>query len=128
MTESLQFLSSVQHIMDPHAPVVSADESITNARAAIEANGGNPVAVVGSDGVFKGMLSSDSLLLNGPSPVGLLATRARMTVAPHESAFSVVSRMLARRIDWAPVLNQGKFVGTISRSCVMSAFGESHTA
>ena len=127
MTDSIQFLSSVQHIMNTHGPVVSADDSIANAKVVIESNGGGPVPVIGPDGAFKGVLSPESLLMNGPTLVGMLVKRPRMTVAPHESAFSVVSRMLARRIDWVPVLNHNKLVGTISRACVMSAFGESRT-
>jgi CBS domain-containing protein len=110
--------------MDVHSPVVSVDESIANARAVIKANGGSPVALVGPEGEFKGVLSSGALLVDGPNTAGQLGERARMTVAPHESAYSVVSRMLSRRIDWVPVLKQGKLVGTISRDCVMSAFGE----
>lgn len=124
MTQSIQFLSSVEHIMNCYGPVASTDDSVANAKAMIEANDGNPVPVVERDGTFVGVLSSESLRMDGPSPVGKMTTRARMTVAPHESAFSVVSRMLTRRIDWAPVINQGKVVGTISRACVMSAFGE----
>ncbi|MDA0232087.1 MAG: CBS domain-containing protein [Chloroflexi bacterium] len=124
----MQFLSSVEHIMNAHSPVIHKDESIASARAVIDANNGNPVAVVGPDGALVGMLSSDALLRDGPATAGQLASRARMTVAPHESAFSVVSRMLSRRIDWVPVIKQGKVVGTISRSCVKSAFGETHTA
>jgi CBS domain-containing protein len=125
MTEQLRFLSSVEHIMDTHPPVISVDDSVANARDVIESTGGRPVALVDSVGAFKGMLSPESLLLDAPVPVGQLATRVRMSVAPHESAFSVVSRMLSRRIDWVPVLREGKLVGTVSRDCVKSAFGES---
>lgn len=128
MNEPIEFMSSVEHIMNVHVPVIAPGETIRSARAAIEANGGDPVAVVAIDGTFKGMLSSDSLLVDGPMTVGKLTSRVRMTVGPHESAFAVVSRMLARRVDWVPVLKEGKFLGTISRSCVTAAFGEMHTA
>ncbi len=126
MTQSIQFMSSVEHIMTPPVTVVSPHDSAEDARAAIQANDGDPVAVVTSDNQLNGIVSADAVLFDGPSTVGQLSTTPRMTVTPHESAFSVVSRMLRRRIDWVPVLQEGKLVGTISRKGVMSAFGETY--
>lgn len=127
MTESVRFLSSVEHIMNGLAPVVPADTPVTAAREIVEANSGNPVAVVGPNNTFKGMLTSEMLLSDSARTAGQVAVRARMTAAPHESAFSVVSRMLSRRVEWVPVLKSGQFVGSLSRRCVMSAFGEVHS-
>jgi signal-transduction protein with cAMP-binding, CBS, and nucleotidyltransferase domain len=127
MTDSVQVLSSVEHIMNTYAPMVSADESFVNAKAMMNANGGNSVPVVGPDGAFKGVLLSDSLATHGPSSAGRMATSARMTVAPHELAYSMVSLMLARRIEWVPVLKHGQVRWYDSRASVKSAFGEWHT-
>lgn len=124
MTQLKQFMSSVEHIMLSPATVVSPNESTANVRTVLENNDGDPVAVVNPDYSLKGIITTDAVLFDGPSTAGQLALAPRMTVAPHESAFSVVSRMLKRRIDWVPVLRDGKLVGTISRRCVMSAFGE----
>ncbi len=128
MTGQAQYLSSVEHIMNANAPVVLAGESIPNARAIIEANNGVPVAVVDPDNTLKGVLTSEALVIDGYANAGQAASSPRMTVAPHESAYSVVSRMLARRVDWVPVLRQGKFVGTLTRDCIKSAFGETRPA
>ena len=127
MTQSKQFLSSVEHIMSSPATAVSSSDSAASVRSAIEANDGDPVAVVNPDNSFKGVVSIDAVLFDGPSTAGQLALTPRMTVAPHESAFSVISRMLKRRIDWVPVLQGGKLVGTISRSSVTSAYGETYS-
>ncbi len=128
MTETMQFLSSVEHIMNARVPVVFADESIPNAKAIVEANDGDPVAVIDAHRSLVGVLAEDSLLEQQPITAGEAAFAPRMTAAFHESAFSVVSRMLSRHVDWVPVLKQGKFIGAVSRRCVMSAFGESHRA
>ncbi|MDA0676764.1 MAG: CBS domain-containing protein [Chloroflexi bacterium] len=124
MTTQAQFLSDVAHIMDVHLTIVSADTPAYQARSIIEANNGEPAAVLSSDGKFKGVLTSDALMVDGPFTAGDLASRVRMTVAPHESAFSVISRMLSRRVDWVPVLKNGTLVGSLTRRSVLTAYGE----
>jgi CBS domain-containing protein len=124
MTTQAQFLSDVAHVMDIHPAIVSADTPADQARSIIDDNNGEPVAVLSSDGKFKGVLTSDALLVDGPFTTGDLASRARMTVAPHESAFSVISRMLSRRVDWVPVLKNGTLVGSLTRRSVLAAYGE----
>jgi CBS domain-containing protein len=126
MTTQAQFLSDVAHIMDIHTPVVSSDMPAHEARAVITDNDDEPIAVVSQDGKFRGVLTSDSLLVDGPYTTGDLMKRARMIVAPHESAFSVISRMLSRRVDWVPVLKNGTLVGSLSRHSVLAAYGEMH--
>ena len=124
MTTQAQFLSDVAHIMDPHPTIVSADTPAHHARTIVDDNNGEPVAVLSRDGKFHGVLTSDALLMDGPYTAGDLASRTRMTVAPHESAFSVVSRMLSRRVDWVPVLKNGTLVGILTRRSVLAAYGE----
>lgn len=124
MTQPAQFMSNVEHIMTAAGHVVSSEDSISTARAAIEANDGKPVPVVNADYSLKGVVTGDALLMDGPATAGQLAVAPRMTVASHESAFSVVSRMLRRNVEWVAVIKDGKLVGTVSRDCVMSAFGE----
>ncbi len=126
MTEAVQFLGNVEQIMKTHVSTVYADQSITKVRAVVEANNGEPVPVISTDNTLIGMITADDVLMDGPSTAGQLASHPRMTVAPHESAFSVAKRMLSRRVDWVPVLRNRKLVGTISRSCILSAFGEVH--
>ena len=127
MTASAEFLSSVEHIMDVEFPVISASDSIAAARLITDRVNGEPVAVVDDRGGLKGILTSEALLLDSSMTAGQVATNPRLTVAPHESAFGVVSRMLNRRVDWAPVVREGKLIGTVSRECIRSAFGESHS-
>ena len=128
MTESIQFLSSVEQIMRTHVSTVSAGQPITEIRAVIEANDGDPVPVIDADNKLVGVVTIEDVLLDGPSTARQIASHPRMTAAPHESAFSVVSRMLSRRVDWVPVLKDRKLVGAISRRCILSAFGEMHEA
>ncbi len=128
MTEQIQFLSSVQQIMSTGLSTVSADQSVSALRKAVEASDGDPVPVVDGDDTLVGVVTANDVLHDGPSTAGQLASHPRMTVAPHESAFSVVSRMLSRRVDWVPVLKDRKLVGAISRRVVLSAFGESRYA
>lgn len=128
MTEAVQFLSSVEQIMRTQVPTVSADHPVSEVRDIIEANSGEPVAVLRPDSTLIGVITSDKLLMDGPSTAGQLTSHPRMTVSPHESAFSVARRMLARRVDWVPVLQNRRFVGIISRRCILAAFGEQQRA
>ena len=127
MTQSPTYLSNAGHIMDIHPPVVYADEPVTAARAMVEANAGEPVAVIERDGIFVGVLLPGSVLLDSLSTAGMLASRVRMRVTPNEPAFGVVSRMLARRVEWVPVIEDGKLLGIITRRCVRTAFGETYS-
>ena len=128
MTQSPTFLSTVEHIMDGHAPFVYAEEPVSAARAILEANDGSPVAVIETDGTFRGSIDESSLLMDDLSTAGSVARRARLTAGHRESAFDVVSRMLSRRVEWVPVLEGGKLVGVITRDCVKSAYGETYSA
>jgi CBS domain-containing protein len=124
MTTPAQFLSDVAHIMDVHLTIVSADTPADSARSIIDDNNGEPAAMLSSYGKFKGVLTSDALLVDGPFAAGDVASRARMTVAPHESAFSVLSRMPSRRVDWVPVLKNETLEGSLTRRSVLAAYGE----
>ena len=126
MTQSQAYLSNAGHIMDVSTPVVYADDPASAARATIEANGDGPVAVIERDGTFRGVLMPGSVLLDTLSSAAMLASRPRMTVSPSEPAFAVVSRMLARRVEWVPVVDQGKLQGVITRRSVRAAFGETY--
>lgn len=124
MTEAVQYLSNVGHIMKTRIATVTADQPIAAARKIVEANEGDPVPVIDANDRLIGVITGDDLLMDGPSTAGQISSHPRMTVAPHESAFSVVTRMLSRRVDWVPVLQNRKLVGTISRGCILAAFGE----
>lgn len=126
MTEAVQFLGNVEQIMRTHVSTVSVDQPVSAVRAVIKSNDGDPVPVVAADNTLVGVITADSVLVDGPVTARQLAARPRMTVAPHESAFSVANRMISRRIDWVPVIKNSKLVGTISRRCILSAFGETH--
>lgn len=128
MRESVPFLSNVEQIMKTHVATVTANQSVSTVRAIAEENDGNPVPVVDQDNRMIGVVTADKLLVDGTSTAGQLASHPRMTVAPHESAFSVASRMLSRRVDWVPVIQNRKLVGTISRDCILAAFGETNRA
>jgi CBS domain-containing protein len=124
MTTPAQFLSDVAHIMDVHLTIVSADTPADSARSIIDDNNGEPAAMLSSYGKFKGVLTSEALLVDGPFTAGDVASRARMTVAPHESAFCVLSRMSSRRVDWVPVLKNETLEGSLTRRSVLAAYGE----
>ena len=128
MTQSIQFLSNVEQIMKTRVVAVSINQSVRESRTIVERNNGDPVAVVDVNDNLIGVITWTDVLTNEPTTAGKLASHPRMTVGPHESAFSVISRMLSRRVDWVPVIANRKLVGTISRRCIMSAFGELHRA
>jgi CBS domain-containing protein len=128
MTQSPPFLSSVEHIMNDHAPFVYAEETVASVRAAIEANNGAPVAVIEADGRFRGSIDANSVIVDSVATAGALARRAPLTARIGESAFNIVSRMLSRRIEWVPVLESGKLVGVVTRAGVKTAFGETYSA
>ena len=127
MTQSPTYLSNAGHIMDVSTPVVFADDPASAARTTIEANGDEPVAVIERDGTFRGVLMPGSVLLDTLASAAMLASRPRMTVSPGEPAFAVVSRMLARRVEWVAVVEQGKLQGVITRRSVRVAFGETYS-
>ncbi len=124
MTEAVQFLSDVEQIMRTAVPAAYADQPISAVKKIARDNDGDPVPVIESDHTLRGVINADSLIFDGPSTAGQLASHPRMTVAPHESAFSVARRMISRRVDWVPVVKDRKLVGTVTRSCILSAFGE----
>ncbi len=126
MTEASQYLSSVEQIMRTQPLSVFADDSIAVVKKVFDATDGEPVPVVDATDTLIGVITASDLLVDGLSTARQLATHSRMTVAPHESAFSVASRMLRRRVDWVPVVKNRKLVGTITRNCILSAFGEMH--
>ena len=128
MTQAIQYLSSVEQIMDARTATIDPQRSAADARSLMDDAGGLPVPVVDERRNFVGVLTADDLFMDGPAVVGQMARRPRMTVAPHESAYSVISRMIARRIDWVPVVRGRKFVGALTRNGVLAAFGESGTA
>jgi CBS domain-containing protein len=128
MTQSPTYLSNAGHIMDTHTPVVFADDPVSAVGAIFEADSSEPVAVIERDGTFRGVLMPGSVLTGSLATAGMLASRPRMRVSPEEPAFAVVSRMLARRVEWVPVIEQGKFLGVITRRGVRAAFGETYTA
>lgn len=128
MTQSPTFLSDVEHIMSDHPSFVYSEEPAASARAAIEANGGTPVAVIDADGTFRGYIDEGSVVVDSLCDAGALAKRARLTARRSEPAFDVISRMLSRRVEWVPVLERSKLVGVITRDCVKSAYGEMYSA
>lgn len=128
MTQSPPFLSSVEHIMNADVPFVYAEDTVSSVRSAIESNDGCPVAVVDSSGRFRGFIDASAVLTDSIATAGVLASSVRLSATLGESAFDLVSRMLARSIEWVPVLESGRLVGVITRDCVKSAFGETYTA
>ncbi len=110
--------------MDTGVSSVCDDEPISSVRKLFRSNDGRPVAVVDRRNTLVGILTSDDVLVDDSMTAGQLAAHVRMTVGPNESAFSAVSRMLARNVDWVPVLRNRKLVGSLSRDCVLEAFGE----
>ncbi len=124
MTQQIQYLSSVEHIMNSDTRWVLADESISSVQEMLNEDHTSPVAVVDHQHRFVGFVNAGDELLDQVLTAGQAAVRARMTVSPDESAFTVVSGMLEKNLDWVPVLHNRKLIGSLSRDCVLSAFGE----
>ena len=85
---------------------------------------GRPVAVVDHEHRLIGTLTETDDLADERMTAGQVASRARRVASPGDSAFDVASSMLEKNVDWIPVVSDGKLVGSLSRDCVLAAFGE----
>ena len=122
MQQSPPFLSHAEHIMDPDPVIVYADEPVS-VIAALSADLDH-VAVVDDMGAFCGVISPGAVIIDSLATAGSLAEKPAVSATLGEPAFDVVSRMLARRVDWVPVIDDGRLRGVITRRCVKAAYGE----
>ena len=124
VTQQIQFLSSVEQIMDTDVHWILDDEPISYVRSLFDEGDGRPVAVVDHEHRLIGTLTETDDLADERMTAGQVASRARRVASPGDSAFDVASSMLEKNVDWIPVVSDGKLVGSLSRDCVLAAFGE----
>jgi len=108
----------VRDLVERRVAKAAADDDIETIRRMMRDAWSDTLAVVGSDGTFRGVLTFQDLE-GRAGPVGRLNVRSFPTTLEAQSLHEAMATMLVEGVAWLPVLDdRGGLVGAVT----MSAF------
>jgi len=111
-------LARVRDLVERRVAKAAADDDIETIRRMMRDAWSDTLAVVGSDGTFRGVLTFQDLE-GRAGPVGRLKVRSFPTTLEAQSLHEAMATMLVEGVAWLPVLDErGGLVGAVT----MSAF------
>ena len=109
-------------LMRSRLPAISPDALASEASALMAGANVSALPVVDSDGRFLGMLRRSAAVSANGATVRSAMAAAEVNVAPEVGSFEAISLMLKSGLDHLPVIEDGRYVGIISRQDVIRTF------
>ncbi len=121
-------LARVGDLVDRRIAQVFADAPADEARRALQAAGGDILAIVGADGVFQGVLSFQDLEGRTGS-VGSHPARPHPTVSEEQSLHDAMAQMVTEGTAWLPVVDaRGRLIGVVTMGGFTRLMAVKHSA
>jgi osmoprotectant transport system ATP-binding protein len=106
-------------------PLVGLDDTVAEARAALEGSGSRWAVVIDGQGQLRGWIGRDDLAGAGTSSVGARVHRMEAFVPLGASLKDAFSEMLQRDAGWVAVLDGDNYLGVLTPDSLHAALRRS---
>jgi hypothetical protein len=112
----------IGEVMKPPRLVLPALTPVRAAAQLLGAAGVRGAPVVGDDDEFLGVMSSDKPRHDGDIAARAMGDRSHPTVSPDQGLDFALDAMVSAGAGWVPVVEQGRVVGIVAMSEVISGY------